>query len=132
MTGGTSSIGFLGVFGRSGDLRQLDQAFRALDIHPRMVPEPIKLTIAKLLKEDTGGEPAEEAYRAAAALVGYCILGPQSFAGANSEQAALAIEARIDAALSAGDGLDARLVLLAIHAGIIEASVVDLFDLASD
>ena len=45
-----SSIGLFGVFGRSGDLRQLDQALRSVDVHPRLVPEAVKLTVVNLLR----------------------------------------------------------------------------------
>ena len=33
------------MFGRSGDLRQLDAALRAADLHPALVPEGVKLTL---------------------------------------------------------------------------------------
>ena len=66
-----SSIGLFGIFGRSGDLRQVDQALRSVDIHPRLVPEAVKLTIASLLKARAeAGEPAPPAYRAAAEIIG--------------------------------------------------------------
>lgn len=127
-----SSIGLFGIFGRSSDLRQLDQAFRALDIHPRMVTEAVKLTIVKLLKEHAlGKEPAPQAYRAAAEIVGYCMLGAEAFAGANDVPLALQVERRIERTLDDGDTIDAQLVLLAMHAKIIQPSVVDHFDLRS-
>jgi hypothetical protein len=76
-----SSIGLFGIFGRSGDLRQVDQALRAVDIHLRLVPEAVKLTIASLLKQRAeGGEPAPPAYRAAVEIVGYCMIGAEAFA----------------------------------------------------
>jgi len=106
-----------------------------VDVHPRAVPEAVKLTMAKLLKEANGGrEPEADAYDAAARLVGYCMLGPESFAAVNDEAAALAVEERIERALASeeSDSLDAQLVLLAIHARVVEASVVDLFDLKSE
>ncbi|MCW5695702.1 MAG: hypothetical protein KIS96_03085 [Bauldia sp.] len=130
-----STIGFFGVFGRSHDMRELDRAFRAVDVHPRMVPEAVKLTMAKLLKEANGGrEPDASAYAAAAELVGYCMLGAEAFAGVNDEAAALAVEGRIERALASedSDGIDSQLILLALHAKLMEASVVDLFDLKSE
>jgi len=39
------------MFGRSHDLRQLDQALRSVDVHPAVVPEAVKLTIVNLLKD---------------------------------------------------------------------------------
>src|SRR5262245_5831620 len=110
-----SSIGLFGIFGRSSDLRQVDQALRSLDIHPRLVPEAVKITIASLLKECAdGGEPTPRAYRAAAEIVGYCMIGPEVFASANDAQIAIDVERRIELALMSGTNLDARLVLLTL------------------
>jgi hypothetical protein len=124
-----SSIGLFGIFGRSSDLRQVDQALRSLDIHPRLVPEAVKLTIASLLKED--GEPTPRAYRAAAEIVGYCMIGPEAFSAANDAEIASDVERRIDLALISGTNLDARLVLLTLHAGVCQPSVIDRFQLES-
>src|SRR5947209_13388433 len=49
-----SSFGFMGMFGRSHDLRQLDQALRSVDVHPAVVPEAVKLTTVNLLKGHAG------------------------------------------------------------------------------
>jgi hypothetical protein len=125
-----SSLGLFGIFGRSGDLRQIDDALRAIDVHPRLVPEAVKLAIASQLKADAAnGEPEPPAYRAAAEIVGYCMIGADAFAGANSEQLAAEIEGRIERALISGTNLDARLVLLTLHAGVCQASVIDRFGL---
>ncbi len=125
-----SSIGFLGRFGRSGDLRQLDDALRAVDVHPRLITEAVKLTTAKFLKEAHGtDDPPAQAYQRAAELIGYCLLGANAFATANGDVATTAAEARIDAALRAGDNLDAQLVLLMLHAKAIQPSVVERFGL---
>ena len=127
-----SSIGLFGIFGRSSDLRQVDQALRSLDIHPRLVPEAVKLTIASLLKEDAdGAEPAPRAYRAAAEIVGYCMIGPEAFSASSDAQVALDVERRIELALISGTNLDARLVLLTLHAGVCQPSVIDRFQLES-
>jgi hypothetical protein len=127
-----SSIGFMGFFGRSGDLRQFDQALRSVDLHPRLVPEAVKLTAVSLLKEhfDTD-DPAPAAYRAAAEIVGYCMVGDDAFAGANGEVLALAVERRIETALDTGQNLDAQLVLLTLHAKVIQPSVVHRYGLES-
>ncbi|MCZ7658113.1 MAG: hypothetical protein M5U07_09755 [Xanthobacteraceae bacterium] len=115
-----------------GDLRQVDQALRAVDIHPRLVPEAVKLALVGLLKECArGGEPAAPAYRAAAEIVGYCMIGADAFAAANDAQLAREVEERIELALISGTNLDARLVLLTLHAGVCQASVVDRFQLES-
>ncbi|MGD9739085.1 MAG: hypothetical protein AB7O56_12465 [Bauldia sp.] len=126
-----SSIGLFAMFGRSSDLRQLDEAFRSVDVHPRMIPEAVKLTIAKLLKEDSDGAPTPDQYRRAAEIVGYCTIGPNGFAGANGEELMNRVEQRIEIALGAETSLDAQLILLTLHAKLIQPSVVDMFDLES-
>ena len=131
MTRYRPSIGFLGRFGRSPDLRQLDEALRVVDIHPSLVPEAVKITIVNLLKDRSGAGPAEPACRAAAELVGYCMIGAEAFAGANGEPLGREVERRIEAALEAGDSLDAQLVLLTLHAGVIQPSVVERFGLSA-
>ncbi len=128
-----SSLGFLGMFGRSGDLRQLDAALRAVDLHPNLVPEAVKLTVVNLLKDHAiGKEPAPQAYRPAAEMIAYCMLGAAGFAASNTDEDVARVEARIEKALEAGDSLDAQLVLLALHAKVIQPSVVERFGLRAD
>jgi hypothetical protein len=125
-----SSFGFMGMFGRSHDLRQLDQALRSVDVHPAVVPEAVKLTTVNLLKDHAGSDdPAPEAYLAAAEIVGYCMVGADIFAGANAAEVVLAVERRIEAALQTGESLDAQLVLLTLHAKVIQPSVVQAYGL---
>lgn len=129
------SIGFFGVFGRSPVLREFDSALRSVDLHPKLVPEAIKLTVMKLLMEQTGrDDPGAAAMRSAAEIVAYSIIGADAFAGANTNRLADDVEQRIDAALASGTSLDAKLVLLTLHARVIQQSVVDHFKLevASD
>jgi hypothetical protein len=127
-----SSIGFLGIFGRSHDLRQFDQALRSVDLHPKLVPEAVKLTAVSLLKDQADSDdPPLAAYRSAAEIVGYCMIGADAFAGANEEGLALAVERRIEAALVSGSSLDAQLVLLTLHAKVIQPSVVSHYGLES-
>ncbi len=53
----------------------------------------------------------------------------KGFTDANHLPLTEATEARLEAALEAGDSLDARLVLLALHAGVIQAQVVERYQL---
>ena len=130
MTRQRPSMGFLGRFGRSSDLRQLDDALRALDLHPNLVAEPVKITIVNLLKDQAGDRgPAMQDYAKAAEIVAYCMVGPDGFAGANGAAATRKAEARIEAALTSGDSLDAQMILLTLHAGVIQPSVVERFRL---
>ena len=127
-----SSLGLFGIFGRSSDLRQMDQALRSVDVHPRLVPEAVKLTAVALLKDHAiGPEPAPQTYPAAAEIIAYCMVGAEAFTGANGDDLNHAVERRIEAALEKPEGLDAQLVLLTLHAKIIQPSVVHQFQLDS-
>lgn len=118
-------LGLFGIFGRAHELRRLDDALRAVGLHPRRVPEAVKLTALKLLKEAGGGaDPKPRACAAAAELLGYCMLGAQGFTAANDRDLTGVVEARLEAALEAGNNLDARLILLTLHAGVIQETVV--------
>jgi hypothetical protein len=57
------------------------------------------------------------------------MIGPEGFAGANDEVLAEKVEHRIEWALETGDNLDAKLVLLTLHAKVIQPSVVYRFQL---
>ncbi len=121
-------LGFFGIFGRSHELRRLDQAVRAVGLHPVLVPEAVKLTTLKLLGE-ASANPDSRPYTAVAELLGYCLLGAQDFTECNDPSLTEAVEVRLAAALEAGDSLDARVVLLALHARVIQPSVVERYGL---
>ena len=48
-------LGFLGIFGRAGSLKVIDQTLRSFDVHPRLVPEAVKLTAIKLVQDAPRG-----------------------------------------------------------------------------
>ncbi|MEP9386231.1 hypothetical protein [Mesorhizobium sp. KR9-304] len=126
-----SSLGFLGLFGRSGDLRQLDAALRAADLHPALVPEGVKLNIVNLMKDHWPEQPPASAYPRVAGLLAYCVAGPETFEQANGRDAKDDAERRIESALDAPDDLDAEIVLLALHAKLMNADVIERFDLSA-
>lgn len=128
-----SSLGFLGRFGRAADLRQLDAALRAVDLHPALVPEGVKLTIVNMMKDAwPEQEPPADAYPPIASLFAYCLVGPGIFLDANGEAFLADAEARIEAALEAGQGLDADLILLSLHARLASPEVVERFGLSAE
>jgi hypothetical protein len=127
-----SSLGLFGVFGRSEDLRSLDRALRAFDLHPNLVPDAVKLAALNVLKDARGEDPTTEDYTEAAALIAYCALGRQTFLSSNGTVAASATERRIEAALEAGDGLDASLILLALHSAIMHPALKEAYQFESE
>jgi hypothetical protein len=126
-----SSLGLFGVFGRSEDLRALDQALRAKGLLPALIPDAVKLTVLNVLKDAKNDDPSTEDYDETAALLSYCALGREVFGVTNGAQAASVAEHRIGSALDAGEGLDASLILLVLHAGIIHPRVRETYQLES-
>jgi len=125
------SLGLFGIFGRSAELREFDKALRSVDLHPNLVPEAIKLTVVKLIRERDGASPPLSAYREAAEIVAYSMVGAETFAVGNDTGLVAHVESRIDAALEEGQGLDAKLLLLMLHAKVMQPSVVEAFQLES-
>ncbi len=126
------SIGLFGRFGRSPVLREFDRALRAVDLHPNLVPEAVKLTAVKLLTADAkNGEIAPRSYAEAAAILAYCMIGGDNFAEANGSLLTEQVEQRIERALERDGTLDAQLVLLALHAKVMQPSVIEAFQLES-
>jgi hypothetical protein len=126
------SIGFFGRFGRSSELREFDTALRSVDLHPNLVPEAVKLAAVKLLQERAQDRaPSSRSYREAAEIIAYCMTGGEAFAAANDARLAAEVEGRIEAALDQGTNLDAKLVLLVLHAKLVQPSVVADFALES-
>ena len=121
-------LGSFGIFGRSRDLQHLDQALLGVGLNPRLVPEAVKLTTLKLLGQ-TGARLDPASCAAAAELLGYCVLGAQGFTECNDPSLTEAVEVRLTAALVAGDNLDAQVVLLTLHAGVIQPSVIGRYGL---
>lgn len=125
-----SSPGFFGRFGRSEDLRRLDEALRAAGLHPALVPEGAKLALVNMMKDRAGGEfPPPEDYQPAAELFAFCLTGPGTFLENNGAARLEVVERRMDAALAAGEGDDADIVLLALHAGLASPALIDRYDL---
>ena len=127
-------LGLFNFFGRSDSLKALDQAFRDFDVHPRLVPEAVKLATVKLMQKasDAGYTLRDADYEKAAELLSFTILGPNQFVASNSLDAADRAEQRVEEALDAGDSIDAKLILLAMHSGIIHPSVAEMVESDED
>ena len=123
-------FGLFQLFGRSRELKALDRALREAGVHPGTVPEAVKIAALRLLKQEAsaGAGLSEADYNVAAQLLGYCMLGHDQFIASNGIRAAERAEHRLEAAIAAGDSLDAKLVLLALHSGVIVSEVADRFD----
>lgn len=112
---------FFSLFGRSAALIALDEALRNCGVHPLLVPEAVKLTVVRLCKREAApdGESQMHIHAEAARLFAYCMLGRETFIESNGVRAADRADDRVEAAIAAGDTVDAKLILLAVHAGLI-------------
>jgi len=127
-----ASIGFFGRFGRSQDMRNLDRALRFSGLHPAQVPEGVKLAAVGIIAGEGGEEPAETAYPPAGELMAFCALGEEHFAYENGESRAESARRRLERALEEGEGQDAELILLLLHAKLIHPVLVDQYDLRAE
>lgn len=124
---------FFNIFGQSAALNALDDALRASGVHPILMPEPVKLTVTRLLKRDVGpARPLEAAFADAAQLLAYCMLGSETYAESNGVSAAGRAEQRLEEAITAGGSLDAKLILLVLHAGLIAPEIADRVEADED
>jgi hypothetical protein len=123
-------FGLLNLFGRSAALKAVDRALRMAGLHPALVPESVKLTILRL--HSTEAEPetrtGQGAFDEAAQLFAYCMLGRDQFIDANSVSAADWTERRLEWAIVAGESLDAQIILLVHHSGLIHGEIADRID----
>jgi len=124
-------LGFFRMFGRSSEIERLDHAFTQAGLPRPAVPDAVKLTLARLLREACAGKPDDAAAAEAVEIAAYCMLGRDAFLDAHGPARTDAAEARVRAACAAGDSLDARVVLLTLHAGVIQSSVVERHALSS-
>lgn len=127
-------LGLFNVFGRSESLKALDLAFRAFDVHPRLVPEAVKLTTIRIMQKASDADYVlcDADYERAAALLSYSILGSDQFVASNSLAAADQAEQRLEDAIDSGDSVDAKLLLLAVHSGIMHPTMTDQIDSEDD
>ncbi len=115
------------LFGSSAAIKVLDQALREAGVHPLLVPEAVKLTVLKIEKKhrETGVTTGDADQVDAAELLAYCMLGRAQFLESNDPDAADRVEERFEAAMTAGDSRDAKIILLALHSGLISPEIAD-------
>ena len=119
------------MFGRAPAVQQLDAAFKRAGVPRGAIPDAVTLTAVRLLRESHGRAPSDAEADAAAALLSYCVLGRDPVLAGHGAEAVETLEQRLDRAVTEGDSLDARLVLLALHAGLLQESIRDRHGLTS-
>ncbi|ARU03080.1 hypothetical protein [Yoonia vestfoldensis] len=121
---------FFDMFGRSSDLTALDAALRAAGLHPLLIPEPVKLTILQLRRKHAA--LTDKTMADAAQLLAYCVLEQAQFVAVNGPDAAAHADQRITAAIAGEAAFDEKLILLALHSGVISQDMAERFDIAND
>ncbi len=123
-------LGLFNFFGRAESLKALDQALREFDVHPNIVPEAVKLATIKLLQKASNADYVlrDADYNKAAELLSYSILGPDQFVASNTLAEAEIAGQRLEEAIDAGDSIDAKLILLAVHSGVLHPTIADQVD----
>ena len=126
--------GFFGIRGRAKEVYRLDGAVRALGLEPKGIPDSVKLTVLRLLKDAEGGAIADidASCERIAPVLAYCVLGCDGFDRANGSDATAAVETRLHHAIENGESLDARIAMLTLLANVIEQNVIERFDLRLD
>ncbi len=124
-------LSVFGIRGRPKEVHQLEDALSARGLHPKRVPDSVKLAAVKLMKEADGGAmaDAEASCARAASLLVYCMLGSDDYTTANGTGETAAAEARLRHAIESGESHDARLAMLTLLARVIHPDVVEKFDL---
>ncbi len=117
------------LFGQSAAMNALDGALRASGVHPLLVPDAVKVALMRLNEEAVAARGREAAFGYAAQLLAYCMLGRAPFIDSNGMAAADEVEHRVEAAIDAGDSADAKLILLAMHSGVIVSEIADRMDI---
>lgn len=118
------ALGFLGRFGRSQDLRYLDAALLQSHLQPSYIPEGVKMAAVSLMSEGRP-EPGADEYPPVGALIALCAFGLEEFAEHNGADAGSQTLARLLRALEEGEGIDASIVLLMLHAKLLHRSLKD-------
>jgi hypothetical protein len=122
---------FFDLFGKSAALTALDAALRSAGVHPALVPEAVKLTLMRVVSHEHA-DRGQARLADGAELLAYCMLGHDQFQTVNGPAAADHVHTRIDAAIDAGTSVDAKLILLALHAGLITREIAEKFDAEED
>lgn len=124
-------VNLFGLFGRSREVRLIDDAVRAHGLHKALVPDAVKFTVIRLLK-DTPEGVSPEATMHAGELLAWCMLGADEFTDNNGTVAARHADSRMAEAVEAGDSLDAQLVLLTLQAKVCHPAIIDRYGLSAD
>ncbi len=127
----------LSLFGRSRSLERVNSALRGAMLQPEGFPEAVRLALVRLVKDSLGleqrGEPREaargsldEALARATRLFAYCYLGRRDWDDRFTDTAEL--ERLLSLATAGPEGLEGRVVSLALLSGYAHESLASRFE----
>lgn len=117
------------LFGQSAAMNALDEAMRAFGVHPLLVPDAVKVTLVRFNKQAAAARGGNVAFDEAAQLLAYCMLGRAPFIESNGTSVADRVDHRVEAAIDEGGSDGAKLILLAMHSGVIVSEIADRIDI---
>ncbi len=122
-----------GFFGRKKEIHMIDDGLRRSGAFSSSVPDAVKLTLYGLAK-DRGllQGNAEEVLHDLACFLTYCFLGVEDFEEVNGTEANSEMLRRLEMTKVFDDGVDADVVLLALHAGIAHPTTAGRFSVETD
>ncbi len=137
----TMALNILGklFFGGSVSLEWLDQGLEAAGLSPSGFPEPLRLALVRLTKDAMGlpqrGEPKGaaakpliEALNRNGRLFAYCYQGHVGFQDREGSEQAESMQSRLQVAAEAPEGLDARVISLALLSGYAHPDIAALYE----
>ncbi|WP_026987084.1 hypothetical protein [Fodinicurvata fenggangensis] len=118
-------FGLFTFFGRSREYRRLDDALNNAGLVAAAIPDAVKLTILRLLKEEGG--TGEENCARAAHILAYCLLGSSEYAEYHGAQALAELDRVCQAAPDNPEALEVRIIILTLHSGLAHEQVQERF-----
>lgn len=122
-------LGLFGVFGRDSRLKLLEAGLHARDLHPRLLPDGVKIAAVRLLDAVDRERRQEALADHAAELIAYAVLGPEVFPASNGQDRMAAADRRILDAIDVPDGIDAKLLSLLLLAGLAHSEFIERHEL---
>lgn len=122
-----------GFFGRKKEIHMIDDGLRRSGAYSSSIPDAVKLALYGLAK-DRGllQNSAEETLHDLACFLTYCFLGTEDFEGANGTELNAEMLRRLEMTKVFDEGVDADIVLLALHAGIAHETTAGRFSIDAD
>ena len=117
-----------GLFGRKKEIHMIDDGLRRCGAFSSSISDAVKLTLWRLAKNrELLREDSEAVLIDLASFLTYCFMGEEDFAEENGAEYSQKMRKRLELTQVFDDGIDAEIVLLALHSGIAHGSTAGRF-----